>query len=111
MADDRITAAASLFAQAWLDGTVIDAFPNDPAPRDRAEAMALQDAMAARIGEDTVGWKIGEICGSSAVLARRRTLFGTVTTGPGGESPAAPNGFAPRALAASRSRSGRSRPE
>ena len=61
MADDRITAAASLFAQAWLDGTTIDAFPNDLAPRDLAEAMAMQDAMAAQIGEDIVGWKIGEI--------------------------------------------------
>ena len=61
MADDRITAAASLFAQAWLDGTTIDAFPNDLAPRNLAEAMAMQDAMAAQIGEDIVGWKIGEI--------------------------------------------------
>ena len=62
MADDRITAAASLFAQAWLDGTTIDAFPNDLAPRDLAEAMAMQDAMAAQIGEDIVGWKIGDTC-------------------------------------------------
>ena len=58
MADDRIAAAASLFAQAWLDGTTIDALPNDLAPRDEAEATAMQDAMAARIGEDIVGWKI-----------------------------------------------------
>ena len=58
MSDDRIAAAASLLAQAWLDGTVIDAFPSDLAPRDLAEATAMQDAMAARIGEDIVGWKI-----------------------------------------------------
>ena len=58
MTDDRISAAAALFAQAWLDGTTIDALPNDLAPRDEAEATAMQDAMAARIGEDIVGWKI-----------------------------------------------------
>ena len=58
MADDRIARGASLFAQAWRDGTTIDAFPSDLAPRDAAEATAMQDAMAAEIGEDIVGWKI-----------------------------------------------------
>ena len=58
MADDRIAAAAALFAQAWLDGTTIDAFPDELVPRDETEATAMQDAMAARIGEDVVGWKI-----------------------------------------------------
>ena len=58
MADDRIAAAAALLAQAWLDGTTIDAFPDELAPRDEAEATAMQDAMAARIGEDIVGWKV-----------------------------------------------------
>ena len=58
MADDRIAAAAALFAQAWLDGATIDAFPDELAPRDEAEATAMQDAMAARIGEDVVGWKV-----------------------------------------------------
>ena len=58
MTDDRISAAAALFAQAWLDGTTIDALPGDLAPRDEAEATAMQDAMAARIGEDIVGWKV-----------------------------------------------------
>ena len=59
MADDRIGGAASLFAKAWRDGTTIDAFPSALAPRDEAEATAMQDAMAAEIGEDIVGWKIG----------------------------------------------------
>ena len=59
MADDRIAAAAALFAQAWRDDTIIDAVPGDLAPRDLAEATAMQDAMAAAIGEDVVGWKIG----------------------------------------------------
>ena len=58
MADDRSAAAAALFAQAWLDGAPIDAFPDNLAPRNLAEATAMQDAMAARIGEDIVGWKI-----------------------------------------------------
>ncbi len=59
MANNRIATGASLLAQAWLDGTTIDAFPSDLAPRDEAEATAMQDAMAAQIGEDIVGWKIG----------------------------------------------------
>ena len=58
MAGDRIARAASLFAQAWRDDTIIDAVPGDLAPRDLAEATAMQDAMAAAIGEDVVGWKI-----------------------------------------------------
>ena len=58
MADDRIAEAASLFARAWLDGATLDAFPSDLAPRDLGEATAMQDAMAAQIGEDVVGWKI-----------------------------------------------------
>ena len=58
MADDRIARTASLFAQAWRDDTIIDAVPGDLAPRDLAEATAMQDAMAAAIGEDVVGWKI-----------------------------------------------------
>ena len=59
MADDRIGRTAALFAQAWRDDTTIDAVPGDLAPRDLAEATAMQDAMAAAIGEDVVGWKIG----------------------------------------------------
>ena len=58
MADDRIARTASLFAQAWRDDTIIDAVPGDLAPRDLAEATAMQDAMAAALGEDVVGWKI-----------------------------------------------------
>ena len=58
MTDDRIAAAAALLAKAWLDGTTIDAFPDELAPRDEAEATAMQDAMAVRIGEDVVGWKV-----------------------------------------------------
>ena len=58
MADDRIARTAALFAQAWRDDTIIDAVPGDLAPRDLAEATAMQDAMAAALGEDVVGWKI-----------------------------------------------------
>ena len=57
--EDRISGGASLLAQAWLDGSTIDEFPSDLAPRDLAEATAIQDAMAMEIGEDIVGWKIG----------------------------------------------------
>ncbi len=58
MTDDRIAKAAALFAKAWRNGTSIEAFPDDLVPRDLAEATAMQDEMAARIGEDVVGWKI-----------------------------------------------------
>lgn len=58
MAGDGIARTAALFAQAWRDDTIIDAVPGDLAPRDLAEATAMQDAMAAAIGEDVVGWKI-----------------------------------------------------
>ena len=82
MADDRISAAAALFAQAWRDGTIIDAFPSELAPRDLAEAMAMQDAMAARIGEDIVGWKIAGRPGAPAGRIFASTSFDNGATLP-----------------------------
>jgi 2-keto-4-pentenoate hydratase len=82
MADDRISAAAALFAQAWRDGTIIDAFPSELAPRDLAEAMAMQDAMAAQIGEDIVGWKIGGRPGAPAGRIFASTSFDNGATLP-----------------------------
>ena len=81
-ADDRIVAAASLLAQAWFDGTTIDVFPNDLAPRDLAEASAMQDAMAAQIGEDIVGWKIAGKPGAPGGRIFASTSFGNGATLP-----------------------------
>ena len=82
MTDDRIAAAAAVFARAWLDGTTIDALPDDLAPRDEAEAVAMQDAMAARIGEDTVGWKIAGRPGAPFGRIFASTSFGNGATLP-----------------------------
>ena len=82
MTDDRIAVAASLFAQAWRDGTTIDAFPNDLTPRDLAEATAMQDGMAARIAEDVVGWKIAGKPGAPIGRIFASTSFGNGATLP-----------------------------
>ena len=82
MADDRIAAAASVLAKAWLDDTIIDVFPSDLAPRDLAEATAMQDAMAAQIGEDIVGWKIAGRPGAPAGRIFASTSFDNGATLP-----------------------------
>lgn len=82
MTEDRISAAAALFAQAWLDGATIDALPNDLAPRDEAEATAMQDAMAARIGEDTIGWKVAGAPGAPFGRIFASTCFDSGATLP-----------------------------
>ena len=82
MSDDRIARAAALLAQAWLDGTTIDAFPSELAPRDLPEATAMQDAMAARIGEDIVGWKIAGKPGAPCGRIFVSTSFGNGATVP-----------------------------
>ena len=55
---------------AWRVPEVIAALPADEIPRDRAEAYAVQDAMAAAIDEPLTGWKVG------ATSARMRELDG-----------------------------------
>ena len=66
---------AALFAQAWRDGTIIDAFPTELAPRDLAEAMAMQTRWPAQIGEDIVGWKIAGRPGAPAGRIFASTSF------------------------------------
>ena len=58
---ERVANAGNLLAQAWLDGRQIDSLPPELMPCDIVQATAIQDAMAARIGEqqEVVGWKVG----------------------------------------------------
>ena len=50
---------AESLAAAWVNGTTIPLPPKAAAPRDRAEAYAIQDHMAQVIGQPVVGWKVG----------------------------------------------------
>ena len=59
MTDDRIREAGRRLAEAWLAARALDAYPEELRARSRAEAYAVQDAMAAAIGEPVTGWKLG----------------------------------------------------
>ncbi len=53
------TELAELLADAWVNGTTIPLPPQDAAPRNRADAYAIQDRMAQLIGQPVAGWKVG----------------------------------------------------
>ncbi len=59
MADDRLSRAAAILADAWRGARRARAFPDELRARDRAEAYAVQDLMARIIGEPVTGWKLG----------------------------------------------------
>ena len=59
MADDRICEAGRRLGEAWLAARPAGAFPEALRARSRAEAYAIQDAMAAAIGQPVTGWKLG----------------------------------------------------
>ena len=59
MNEDMVRAAAKLLTDAWRDMTTIEAPPPALRPRNFEEAYAIQDEMAALIGQTTAGWKIG----------------------------------------------------
>lgn len=50
---------AERLAAAWVNGTTIPLPPADAAPRDRADAYAIQDHMAEIVGQPVAGWKVG----------------------------------------------------
>ncbi|MCW5773967.1 MAG: fumarylacetoacetate hydrolase family protein [Rhodospirillaceae bacterium] len=54
-----IEAAVSLLAAARAGGALIERWPDGLAPRDLADALAIQEAWAQRRGTAAVGWKIG----------------------------------------------------
>ena len=55
---DKIERAAKLLAEAWRGPSTLEAVPADLRPANMEEAVATQDAMAAAIGEEVVGWKV-----------------------------------------------------
>ena len=59
MRDDRIREAGRRLGEAWLAARPVDAYPEDLRAGSRNEAYAIQDAMAAVIGESITGWKLG----------------------------------------------------
>lgn len=58
MTDDRATRAAALLIEARQSGKRLAELPADCRPRDAAEAYAIQDAVARRLGPIR-GWKTG----------------------------------------------------
>ena len=59
MTDDRIREAGRRLGEAWLAARPVDAYPEELRAGSRREAYAIQDAMAAVIGEPVTGWKLG----------------------------------------------------
>ena len=59
MNEDAVRSAAKLLADAWINITPIEGLPPALRPSSFEEAYAIQDEMAALIGQKTVGWKIG----------------------------------------------------
>ena len=59
MTDDRIRDAGRRLGEAWLAARPVDAYPERLRARSRTEAYAIQDAMAAVIGQPVTGWKLG----------------------------------------------------
>lgn len=55
----RVAGAAKLLATARREGRLIDRLPEGAAPRDLDEALAMQEALARRLGVPVAGWKIG----------------------------------------------------
>jgi len=52
-------AAADILAAAWRHGALLQALPEPARPVTMAQGYAVQDALIARIGPKTVGWKLG----------------------------------------------------
>ena len=68
MTEERMREAGRRLADAWLAARPADTCPDALRARSRCEAYAIQDAMAAEIGEPVAGWKLGAT--SPAMRAR-----------------------------------------
>ena len=80
-ASARIEAAAAFLAGARREGRLVDGLPAEAAPRDLAEAIAVQDALARRTGA-VVGWKIGATAREvQAKIGLAHPFFGRVFAG------------------------------
>lgn len=63
--------AARLLAQAWRSKQPLERLPEDCRPRDGAEALAIQAAVLAELGESVAGWK-------AAIVPERGLMIGLV---------------------------------
>lgn len=71
--------AASLLATAWCSGKQLSELPAEMRPRTLSEGYAVQDDLIARLGERSVGWKLG--LGSPQAMRRagiERPLAGRI---------------------------------
>jgi len=59
MNSDKIARAAALLVEAWKNHERLPGLPEDCRPVTRAEAYAIQDAMADGLGLTVAGWKLG----------------------------------------------------
>ncbi|WP_322009356.1 2-keto-4-pentenoate hydratase [Paraburkholderia sp. J12] len=59
-----IQAASGLLWNAWHDGRVIDALPDELRPRSRSEGYAVQASFADRSAASPAGWKIAATSGA-----------------------------------------------
>jgi 2-keto-4-pentenoate hydratase len=59
VADAAFESLARSLADAWRRCATIPLPASDVAPRSRADAFAIQDRMAALVGDRCVGWKVG----------------------------------------------------
>lgn len=59
MNSDKIARAAALLVDAWNSHQQLSGLPEDCRPASRAEAYAIQDAMARGLGLTVAGWKLG----------------------------------------------------
>jgi 2-keto-4-pentenoate hydratase len=83
MADSaRIETAAEILAAARREGRLIEGLPAAAAPRDLAEAVAIQDALARNTGAATAGWKVGATAREvQAKIGLDHPFFGRVFAG------------------------------
>jgi 2-keto-4-pentenoate hydratase len=73
--------AAEILAAAWRDDTQMEALPAEVRPNTLREGYDVQDLVAAKLGDPTVGWKLG--VGSADALKRSglgHPLIGRVTS-------------------------------
>lgn len=59
MNSDKIARAAALLVEAYKSHKQLPGLPDDCRPAERAEAYAIQDAMARGLGLTVAGWKLG----------------------------------------------------
>lgn len=75
MTQDKVERAAKILAEAWLAAKPATSFPDELRATTRAEAFAIQDAMARIIDQPVSGWKLGA---TSPAMRRRAGHDGAI---------------------------------